>query len=77
MVAAWGCTALFGSIGLGARGGYIGIVAELSLAALAFWWRIRGRGGAWLTNVRRYRSELRRASREQEVAATEVIPVQA
>ena len=81
VIAAWGCTAFFGSVfglvlGMGARGGYLGIVAELSLAALAFWWRIRGRGGAWVTNVRRYRSELRRAGREQAVPGG-VIPVEA
>jgi MATE family multidrug resistance protein len=80
VAAAWGCTPVFGALfgfvfGLGAVGGYIGIVTELSLAACAFWWRIRGRGrgGAWLRNVRRFRSELRTASRVEPEAAEVVV----
>jgi MATE family multidrug resistance protein len=78
---AWGCTPLFAVLfgivlGLGAEGGYIGLAAEITLAALTFWWRIRGRGGAWLRNVRRFRSELRHVSRERQVPAA-VVPLQA
>lgn len=80
VVAAWGCTPLFAVLfgfgfGLGAQGGYIGIATEITLASATFWWRIRGRGGAWLRNVRRFRSELRQVAREQPVRA-DVVPVQ-
>lgn len=80
VVAAWGCTpilaGLFGfGLELGARGGWIGLAVELSLAAATFWWRIRS-DGAWLRNVRRFRSELRRMSRERRVSVPSVVPVE-
>lgn len=51
--AAWGCTPLFAAVlgfgfGMGARGGWIGLGTEIALAATLFWWRLRGRSGAWL-----------------------------
>jgi MATE family multidrug resistance protein len=81
VVSAWGCTPVFGvlfgiGLGLGAQGGYIGLTTEIALASFAFWWRIRGRPGAWLRNLRRFRSELRHASRERQVP-TEVVPIEA
>jgi len=81
VVAAWVCTpllaALFGfGFGLGAQGGYIGMAAELTLASLAFWWRIRGRGGLWLRNVRRFRAESRHVTRERRVS-TDAVPMEA
>jgi MATE family multidrug resistance protein len=81
VVAAWGFTPLFGvlfgfGLGLGARGGYIGLASEVCIAALAFWWRLGGRGGAWTRNVRRFRSELRLATREPR-ATRAVVTAQA
>jgi MATE family multidrug resistance protein len=81
VVAAWVCTPLFGilfgfGLGLGARGGYIGLATEIFIAALAFWWRLEGRGGRWRRNVRRFRSELRLATRERQVTR-EVVTAQA
>lgn len=66
VLAAWGCTPLLAAwlgmgLGLGARGGYIGLGIEIALGASAFWVRIH-RGGAWVRNLRRFRSELRKAS---------------
>jgi MATE family multidrug resistance protein len=80
VIAAWGCTpivaVLFGvGFGLGARGGYIGIAIEVLVGALAFWWRIRGRGGAWLRNLRRFRSELRRTTRARPVTPETAVAV--
>ena len=76
VIVSWGCTPLFAAwlglgLGLGARGGFIGLAAEISLGSLAFWYRIRGRSGGaenWVRNLRRFRSELRRAGRGQPVA---------
>jgi MATE family multidrug resistance protein len=62
--AAWGCTpllaAFFGiTLGMGAVGGWIGLCIEIALASTLFWWRLRGRGGAWLRHARRFRATLR------------------
>jgi len=81
VIAAWVCTSLFGALfgfglGLGARGGWLGIAIELALASLTFWWRLRGRGGAWIGHVRRYRAELRREGSD-EVLTAEVLPARA
>jgi len=70
VIAAWGCTPLFAAwlglgLGLGARGGFYGIAVEIVVGSLAFWARIHGRGGAWVTNLRRFRSELRRANHKR------------
>jgi MATE family multidrug resistance protein len=78
VIAAWGCTPLFAAwfgigLGLGARGGYFGITAEILVGALAFWWRIRGSGGAWVRNLRRFRSELRRTQVAVPVAVEVVV----
>lgn len=64
VVAAWGCTPLLAAwfgigLGLGARGGYIGMAVELALAGALFWWRLLGGGGAWAKNARRFRATLR------------------
>jgi MATE family multidrug resistance protein len=64
VLAAWGCTPVFTAVfglglGMGAKGGWIGIGCELGLAALLFWWRLQGRGGAWLRTARRCSSALR------------------
>jgi MATE family multidrug resistance protein len=72
VVAAWGCTPLLAAwlgigMGLGARGGYIGLAIEIALGALAFWWRIHA-GGAWMRNLRRFRSELRKADAPERVS---------
>jgi hypothetical protein len=65
---------LFGiGLGLGAPGGYFGLATEVMLGALAFWWRIRGDGAAWVRNLRRFRSELRRAQGAQPVAGEVVV----
>jgi multidrug resistance protein, MATE family len=74
VIAAWGATPLFAAwfgigLGMGARGGYIGLALEIFLGAAAFWWRLRGNGGAWVRNLRRFRSELRRSSKAQPAAA--------
>jgi MATE family multidrug resistance protein len=74
VISAWGCTTGFGALfgfglGLGARGAWLGYATDFCLASCAFWWRFRGRGSAWLGHVRRYRSELRRASAEPLPAA--------
>lgn len=79
--AAWGCTPLLGilfgfGLGLGARGGYIGLASEIVIAALAFWWRLAGRRGAWTRNLRRFRSELRLATRDRQVTR-DVVTAQA
>jgi MATE family multidrug resistance protein len=76
VLAAWGCTPLLAAwfglgLGLGACGGYIGLTIEIALGSLALWWRIHGNGGAWVRNLRRFRSELRRSSAHKRVA-TEV-----
>jgi MATE family multidrug resistance protein len=77
VIAAWVCTPLFGSLfgfalGLGPVGMYIGLATELSLAAITFWWRIRGDGRAWTRNLRRFRSELRASARESAQASAVV-----
>jgi MATE family multidrug resistance protein len=73
VIAAWGCTPLLAAwlgigLGLGARGGYIGLAIEIALGSLAFWWRIHGNGGAWVRNLRRFRSELRKANVPERVS---------
>ncbi|HET8937160.1 MAG TPA: MATE family efflux transporter [Polyangiales bacterium] len=78
VIAAWGCTPLFAAwfgigLGLGAPGGYFGIATEVVVGALAFWWRIRGDGAAWVRNLRRFRSELRRAEGAEPVAGEVVV----
>jgi MATE family multidrug resistance protein len=82
VIAAWGCTPIFAvffgfGLGLGARGGYLGISIEIFFGALAFWWRIRGRGGAWMRNLRRFRSELRSEGRRTRPPRTSVVPAEA
>ena len=77
VVAAWGCTPLFSAwfglgLGLGARGGYIGLAFEITLGALAFWWRIHGERGAWVRSLRRFRSALRKVGPSERVS-TEVV----
>jgi len=72
VIAAWGCTPLLAAwlglgMGLGARGGYIGLAIEIALGAMAFWWRIHA-GGAWMRNLRRFRSELRKADAPERVS---------
>ena len=59
--AAWICTPLFAAVfglmlGLGAWGGWIGLGAELTLAAGLFWWRLHGRGGVWRRHTRSIRA---------------------
>lgn len=78
VIAAWGCTPLFAALfglgfGLGARGGYYGLATEIVVGTSAFWWRIRGNGGAWVRNLRRFRSELRRAQPQAAIAAEVVV----
>lgn len=74
VIAAWGCTPLLAAwlgigLGLGARGGYIGLGIEICLGALAFWWRIHGAGGAWVRNLRRFRAELRKSGSQDPLSA--------
>jgi multidrug resistance protein, MATE family len=69
VVFAWGCAPVFAAVlGLGLRmgapGGWIGIAAEFFLAGACFWWRLRGRGNAWLRQARRIRSSLRVPARQ-------------
>jgi MATE family multidrug resistance protein len=66
VAAAWGGTPLFAAwfgfgLGMGVRGGWVGLGVEFGIAALCFWWRLRGRGGAWLRHARRFRTTLIRA----------------
>jgi Na+-driven multidrug efflux pump len=66
--AAWGCTPLFAvalgiGLGMGASGGWIGLGAEIGLAGLLFWWRLRGRSAAWLRLARSSRAALRQHAR--------------
>jgi multidrug resistance protein, MATE family len=66
--AAWCCTPLFAAVlgfgfGMGVRGGWIGFALEIALAAGLFWWRLRGRSGAWLRLARRGRTTLRTQAR--------------
>jgi MATE family multidrug resistance protein len=62
--AAWVCTPLLAAVlgfgfGMGARGGWIGLGTEIALAAGLFWWRLRGRRGAWLREASATRSSFR------------------
>jgi len=73
VAAAWGCTPLFAALfglgfGLGAPGGWIGLGLELGVAAAVFWWRLRGRGGAWLRHACRLRTGLRLEPKEATAA---------
>ncbi|HKP60272.1 MAG TPA: MATE family efflux transporter [Polyangiales bacterium] len=64
VIAAWGCAPLFAAtlglgLDMGAPGGWLGIAAEFLLGGACFWWRLRGRGNAWLRQAKRIRSALR------------------
>jgi MATE family multidrug resistance protein len=71
IVTAWVCTpplawVLGRLLGLGALGGWIGISAEITIAAALFWWRLE-RGG-WLRSAKKSRARLLKDRAELELA---------